>query len=228
MTNTRPNTENMVIIHQCFRDQFGALPALILGIDDGDSPRARILVDFLIELTTALHYHHVAEDEALWPLLLSRADDSSTILKMEEQHERIGELIDLSLAQASAFRTSARDHRGEQLAATLTTLAAALNEHLDEEEAVALPLAEKHLTRAEWDHVGEIGHASIPKDRMLVILGYILLGATEEQRAFFLAQSPLPARIAWKLLGRRKFEADYRRVYGQPSKNAVSAGPTSR
>ncbi|SNS42641.1 hypothetical protein [Rhodococcoides kyotonense] len=63
---------------------------------------------------------------------------------------------------------------------------------------------------------------------MLVILGYILLSATREERAFFLARSPLPARIAWRLVGRRTFEADYRRVYGQPPKKAVSAGPTSR
>jgi iron-sulfur cluster repair protein YtfE (RIC family) len=228
MTTTQPDTDNMVIIHQCFRDRFVAMPSLITAVPDGDTDRAGVLVDFLIELTTALHHHHVAEDEALWPLLLNRVGDTSAILTMEEQHERIGELIDRALAQASAFRASAREHRGEQLAVTLTALSAALNAHLDDEEAVALPLAEKHLTVAEWAHVGEIGHASIPKDRMLVFLGYILLSATDRQRAYFLAQSPLPARIAWKVLGRRKFEADYQRVHGHPSKNAVSAGPTSR
>lgn len=225
---TKPDTTNMIIIHQCFRDQFAALPALIRTVPDGDATRSGILVDFLIELTTALHYHHVAEDEALWPLLLSRANDTATILSMEEQHERIGELTDRALSQASAFRTSGRDHRGDQLATTLETLSEALDEHLDEEEAVVLPLAEQHLTIAEWARVGEIGHASIAKDRMLVILGYILHSATSEQRSLFFAQSPFAARVAWKLLGKRKFEADYRLVYGHPSKKAVSAGPTSR
>lgn len=225
---TKPDTTTMIIVHRCFRDQFAALPALIHGVPDGDASRAGVLVDFLTELTTALHYHHVAEDEALWPLLMSRVDDTSSILKMEEQHERIGELIDLALAHASAFRTSGRDHRGQVLASTLHALSTALNEHLDEEEAVALPLAEQHVTVAEWAHVGEVGHASIAKDRMLVVLGYILHSATPDQRSFFLAQNPLAARVAWKLLGRRKFEADFRRVYGHPSKNAVKAGPTSR
>lgn len=228
MKPTQPDTSNMVIVHQCFRDNFAALPALVDAVDDGDAARAGIVVDFLVELTTALHHHHVAEDEGLWPLLLGRADAAAAILRMEEQHERLGELIDLSLTQAAAFRTSARSDRGHQLSTTLSALSAALNEHLDDEESVALPLAEAHLTVAEWAHVGERGHAAIPKDRMLVILGYILLSATDEQRAFFLKQSPLPARIAWKLLGRRKFETDYRHVYGQPSKNAVNAGPTSR
>lgn len=228
MTNTQPDTNNMVIIHQCFRDQFAALPTLIHSIPDGDATRAGVVVDFLTELTTALHYHHVAEDEALWPVLLGRVKDTSAILSMEEQHERIGELIDLALGQASAFRSSARSRRGDALADTLTSLSTALNEHLDDEEAIALPLAEQHLTIEEWALVGEIGHASIPKNRMLVILGYILHSATPDQRTFFLAQNPLAARLAWKLLGKRKFEADYQRVYGYPSKNAVNAGPTSR
>ncbi len=206
-----------MIIHQCFRTQFAALPSLVRSVPDGDAVRAGVLVDFMGELTTALHYHHVGEDEAMWPLLLERLDgDTSNILEMEEQHERIGELIDRALAQASAFRTSARDHRGELLAATLAELSIALNEHLDEEEAVALPLVEELLSVEEWAHIAEIGHASIPKDRMLVILGYILLSASPPQREFFLAQSPLMARIVWKLMGRRTFEADYRRVYGHP------------
>lgn len=219
----------MVIIHQCFRTQFADLPALIRAVPDGDADRAGILVDFIGELTTALHYHHVGEDEAMWPVILERMDgDVAPILELEEQHERIGELIDRVLALASAFRTSARDHRGELLAATLAELSTALDEHLDEEESVALPLVEQLLDVQEWARVGEIGHASIPKDRMLVILGYILLSATPSQRDFFLAQSPLAARIAWKIMGRRKFEADYRRVHGQASKNALNAGPTSR
>lgn len=109
-------------------------------------------------------------------------------------------------------------------AQTSTALSTALNTHLDDEEAVALPLAEQHLTVAEWDRVGEVGHASIPKDRMLVFLGHILRSATPEQRARFLAQSPLAARIAWRLVGKRTFDADYRRIYG----SAPASGDVQR
>ena len=52
-----------------------------------------MVVEFLAELTTALHHHHEGEDELMWPLLLERAPlDSALILTMEEQHERIAEL----------------------------------------------------------------------------------------------------------------------------------------
>ncbi len=223
-TSGRPDTTDMIVIHRCFRTQFAALPSLVRAVADGDSARAGIVVDFLGELTTALHHHHVGEDEVLWPLLLERADDHARILELEEQHERIGELIDASLAQASAFRTSARPSRGERLADMLTSLSAALNTHLDDEEALALPLAEQHLTVAEWAAVGEVGHASIPKDRMLVFLGYILHSASPEQRAFFLAQSPFAARLAWRFVGKRTFEADYRRVHGRAPTSGAAEG----
>lgn len=225
---SRPDTTDMVIVHRCFRRQFEALPALIRSVPDGDAERASVVLGFLTELAMALHHHHLAEDQVMWPILLERLDDGATVLRMEEQHERIAELLDLALTQGSAFRTSAREHRGDQLATTLTALSVALNTHLDDEEAVILPLVREHLTVEEWAGVGEAGHAAIPKDRMLVFLGYLLIGTTKDERAFFLARSPLAARIAWKVMGRRRFEADYRRIYGRCSNSALSAGPTSR
>lgn len=220
-TSGRPDTTNMIVIHRCFRTQFAALPSLVRDVPDGDAARAGVVVDFLGELTTALHHHHVGEDEVLWPLLLDRSDDRARIFELEEQHERIGELLETSLAQASAFRGGARSSRGDRLADVLAALSAALNTHLDDEEAVALPLAEQHLTVAEWAAVGDVGHAAIPKDRMLVFLGYILHSASPEQRAYFLAQSPLAARLAWRFVGKRTFEADYRRVHGRRSSRAA-------
>ncbi|WP_280484141.1 hypothetical protein [Nocardia farcinica] len=35
------------------------------------------------------------------------------------------------------------------------------------------------------------------------------------ERTKFLAEMPLPARLAWRLLGRRAFGKEYREIYGQ-------------
>ncbi|WP_425299457.1 hypothetical protein [Nocardia farcinica] len=43
----------------------------------------------------------------------------------------------------------------------------------------------------------------------------MLLGATAAERTKFLAEMPLPARLAWRLLGRRAFGKEYREIYGQ-------------
>ncbi|MDJ0413977.1 hemerythrin domain-containing protein [Rhodococcus opacus] len=208
----RPDTREMVVVHDCFRRQFAALPALVRGVPAGDTARAGEVVTFFAELATALHHHHTSEDDLLWPKLLDRAPtDAALVLRMEEQHERISELLSRAQSQGAAFTADAVD--GEPLAKTLTALSAALDEHLGEEEQRILPMAEQFMTLAEWQEIGDRGRASIPKDRLLVF-GFILHGATPEERRMFLSEMPFAARMAWSILGRRAFRKDYRRIYG--------------
>ena len=171
-------------------------------------------MELLTEVSTGLHHHHTAEDELLWPRLLQRAEpDAALILRMEEQHERIDELMQQAEAAAATFGRSAAVADGEQLASTVEQLYAGLHEHLVEEEQHILPLVERVLSVAEWNELGERGRASMPKDRLLIQLGYILLGQPRERRRAFLAEMPPPVRLAWRLLGRRRFTREYRRIY---------------
>jgi hemerythrin-like domain-containing protein len=210
----RPDTREMVVVHDLFRREFGNLPGLVRGVAPGDTERAAVVVEFLRELASGLHHHHTGEDELMWPLLLERCTaDGALILRMEEQHERIAALHDRAVEQAAAFEGGASAEAGERLAQTLTTLTEALDEHMREEEVHVLPLVERHLSVAEWEALGERGRAGLSKDRLLIQLGFILLGTSAQDRAAFLAQLPLPARIAWRLVGRRRFTAEYRRIY---------------
>jgi hemerythrin-like domain-containing protein len=212
----RPDTSEMVVIHDLFRREFGNLPGLVRGVAPGDVERAGVVVDFVRELANGLHHHHTGEDELMWPLLLERATaDAALVLRMEEQHERIAVLHDRAVDQCAAFGRAADAATGERLAETLTTLAAALDEHMREEEDHILPLVERHLTVAEWEALGERGRAGISKERQLIQLGFILLGTSERDRAAFLARLPLAARLAWRFLGKRAFGAEYRRIYGR-------------
>jgi len=121
----RPDTYEMVFVHNCFRRQFHALPGLVLGVPDGDTTRARTVVGFVDELTAMLHHHHSGEDDLMWPLLLERAPmDSALILRMEEQHERIAEIYQQAGALGRAFAASADPTARQELAQALTDLAA--------------------------------------------------------------------------------------------------------
>jgi hemerythrin-like domain-containing protein len=214
-STARPDTTEMVFVHNCFRQLFRALPGLVLAVPDGDVARAAVVVDFLAELTTALHHHHEGEDELMWPLLLEQAPlDSALILTMEEQHERIAELYRRATDDAAGFVATAGIGDGAQLADTLTELNAALDEHLHDEEVHVLPLVEQVMTVGQWQALGERGRAGIPKDRQLVFLGFLLAANTPERGREFLKSMPAPARLAWKLLGRRTFAREYRRIYG--------------
>ncbi|WP_458688727.1 hemerythrin domain-containing protein [Nocardia tengchongensis] len=213
--HARPDTYDMVVVHNAFRRHFRALPALVAGVAAGDVERARLLTGFLEELNTGLHSHHTGEDELIWPLLLERAPAASAlILRLEEQHERIAELSTRALRDAAEFATVAEPAARDRFAAAATALAAALDEHLAEEETRILPVVQDVMTVPEWRALGERGRAHMPKDRQLVFLGFLLHAASAPDRHKVLAELPLPARLAWRLLGRRAFDREYRQVYG--------------
>lgn len=212
----RPDTGDMILAHNIFRHAFGSLPELIRAVPEGDTVRARRLVEFQTEIATGLHHHHTGEDELMWPLLLDRAPtDHALVLRMEEQHERIGELLDRAGTRAATFELSASRSDGEAWASTVSALFTALDEHLREEEAHILPLAEANMTVAEWEQLGERGRGSVPANRQLILLGFLLLGATPDQRRRVLSEAPLAARIAWRLVGKRAFAKEYREIFGR-------------
>lgn len=211
----RPDTREMVVVHNVFRRIFGDLPGLVRGVTPGDRARAGILADSYTEVAAALHHHHTGEDELLWPTLLQRVDaDRAFVLRAEEQHERVDTLLTRGTKQVLAFRADPSAANRDALAATIAELNDALCEHMADEERYILPLVEQHMTVAEWAQLGERGRASIPKDRLLIQLGWILDGLDPAERKEFLRGMPLPARVAWRLAGRRMFAKECRKIYG--------------
>ncbi len=98
----RPETWEMVVVHRVFRREFGALPGLVRAVPAGNVRRAAVVLAHLRELAEVLHHHHTAEDELVWPLLLERVGlDRPLVLRMEEQHERVGALLDRARCQAA-------------------------------------------------------------------------------------------------------------------------------
>jgi iron-sulfur cluster repair protein YtfE (RIC family) len=215
----------MIVVHDVFRRLFGDLPGLIAAVADRDAARAFRLCDSVDELTTGLEHHHTNEDELLWPKLLERVGvETAIILRAEEQHERVHELLELARAQVRHYRETCSVLERDALAATLHELNDVLCEHMADEERLVLPLVEAHLTIAEWSELGERGRASIPKDRLLIQLGWILDGASAADRRLLLRELPVPARVAWRLIGKRRFAREKAEIYG----TAQSAGPAGR
>lgn len=204
------DTQDMVIVHRVFRREFALLPAMITAVAAGDTKRAKIVGHHAREMTEALHHHHEGEDILVWPKLRGHPDiDEALVTRMEDQHARLAELLtDVNTRLDKWSRTADIDDR-EGLADAVAQLHDALVEHLDDEEEFVLPIIARTLTTAEWDEVGERGMASIPKSRLLVFLGYILEDATPDERTEFLSNNvPLPGRVSYRLMGRRKYERE--------------------
>jgi hemerythrin-like domain-containing protein len=173
-SSARPDTREMVLVHNVFRRLFGDLPRLVADVSRGDLARAAVLAELFDEIAAALDHHHTVEDEVLYPMLLPRVDvDRAVVLRGEEQHERVHELLHRAAGQATPFRATASDPARDALVMTLTELDAVLREHMIDEERHILPLVEEHLTAAEWEEFGERGRAGIARPRLLVRLGWI-------------------------------------------------------
>ncbi|MGK5678638.1 hemerythrin domain-containing protein [Actinoplanes sp. URMC 104] len=206
-TAERTDTWDMVVVHRVFRREFRMLPALIRAVRPGDTARAEILGAHLANVAAGLHHHHSAEDELVWPLLLTRARMHTDLInRMEAQHERLHQPLERIDEILPRWRRRALAADRDELTDVIAQASAALDEHLADEEREVLPLIEQHLTPAEWRAVGERAKEVIPKGRMaLVFLGAILEEATPDERRRFLAELPLPARLLWRLAGERTY-----------------------
>jgi hypothetical protein len=131
---------------------------------------------------------------------------------MQEQHERVHGCVDRCQQLLDSWRPTADRSAGEQLATAVEQLNEALSEHLDQEEQDILPLAEQHVTVAEWARLGEHGRDSMTRDQLPIMFGAILEEADPEERAQMLSLVPLPVRLLLRTLGAWQYHRYISRV----------------
>lgn len=209
------DTHEMVVVHRMFRRESRLLAELVAACEPGDRARCRVLVDHLRDYCLALHLHHSAEDELLWPKLLARLDqEADVVLRMEAAHERISSTLDVVTAAADAWEATPGEPERDALVAALVDQRAVLVAHLDDEEAALLPLAARHLTAAEWDSQGEHAAGHTPKAKLLRFFGMALEDAEPAERQQMLGHLPAPARVLWYVIGRAQYARYVRKVRG--------------
>ena len=208
----KPDVNEMRVIHRVFRRELTALPGLVRRAPAGDTARAQIVGQHAEFVLAGLQLHHEGEDENLWPLLLERAAPSTELIQtMQAQHERVHEAVDTATGLLESWRRTPTSELGEELATAVEQLNGALFEHLDAEEAEILPLAEEHVSVAEWARLGEHGRDSTPRSQLPIMFGAILEEANPSEKAHMMLLLPPPIRLLMKTLGARR----YRRYIGQ-------------
>lgn len=185
----------MYAMHNALRRELEHIAKITAGIDD--DPR-RILANAVgwVMFTKALHIHHTAEDDALWPAmrkaLASRPDDLALLEATEAEHAAIDpliEAIDAALAD--------RDSGPERVEAVTDALSGELRAHLKHEEDEALPLIEATVTPQQWRHFGEVHRNRMGPDAPR-LTPWLLDGADEQTVARVLALLPEPVRAAYR------------------------------
>ncbi len=214
------NTLDMLLVHRVFRREFRDMSDLIDGVAAGDLARAQVVGDHLAFILAALHHHHAAEDELLWPKLKTRVRGRQADLhRMVEEHNGIAAAVEHTESLLSTWTKSADPALSRQLLAAVAELSTQVDQHLEDEERNVLPIIEEHLTRKEWAAVVKRGASflSARNLRLGIVLGWsVLEGATPDERRIFLSGVPLPQRLIVQLFGARAAAVYDRRLHGSP------------
>lgn len=131
--------------------------------------------------------------------------DQDLIHRMEAQHARVAELISEIHAMLQRWSATGEAAQRDRAAELFEELNGPLDEHLREEEQRILPLVEEHITPDEWAALGKEGHAAIPMDKKLLMLGS-MLAHEGPYTARFYASLPLPVRVLYRVRGRRAYD----------------------
>lgn len=151
--------ESLHIIKSEHRNLFrvvNVFDIVLRGLDEGRKPDFPLL-DAIIHYIESFpdRYHHPKEDDYLFKALRAREPASHAILdELEEEHKLCAERID-GVRQAlihfqyhypegrDVFETAARDYIRFQV------------RHLQKEEGVVLPMAQRSLTTEDWDPIDQ-------------------------------------------------------------------------
>jgi hypothetical protein len=212
----------MYLVHTMLRREFSLLPDLIRGAGRDANRRARIGAHAQL-LCQILHSHHESEDLVLWPLLLERAEAEATeiVAVMEEQHHAIAAAHDEVVHRLDDWCRFGRDREG--FATVVDDLVWVMTEHTALEEKAVLPLAEKYVTAAEWQQMGQHGMDTFQKRLLPLAFGMLMYEGDPAVMRRTLSNVPLPARLLMPIIAPRAFSRHARRIYGTATPPKITA-----
>ena len=214
-TTYNTDTHDMVVVHRLFRRESRLVIDLVAAVEPGDRARAGVLAGHLRDYLLAVHLHHSAEDDLIWPKLLDRLDTGvETVLRMEAVHARLTRGIEQVVSAVDAWEVAAGAVDRDVLVATLVDHRAVLIEHLNDEEANLLPLAGRYLSLAEWQEQGAHMGAHTPESKAPLLLGMALEDADPDETALILSGLPEPVRVGWETAGSEQYESYVRMIRG--------------
>ena len=142
----------MAMVHRVFRDELRDAPGLVRGVAVGDTARSTAVGAHLDFIVAALHHHHVAEDELLWPKLCARVPAESVVVaRMEAAHQSIANATTRVQAMLPSWVRAPEAPATERLAVAVAKLSSQTGEHLTDEERrrflAGVPLPQRLVVR---------------------------------------------------------------------------------
>lgn len=215
------DTSDILLVHRIFRWGFREMPRLVRAVAPGDRGRTETVADSVDLVLLGLHVHHEAEDLLLFDRVEARRPAcAGTVDLMRDQHRRVAELLGRAEPLSVDWRNSADAPSAERLIAALDEIGTVLGVHLHDEEHDVIPVAAEEFSQREWDALGEHGRESIPKEGLPIQLGLMMDAVPAAERAdWSRSHMPLPIRLLWVILLKRRYTAWQRELFpeGMPA-----------
>lgn len=138
--------------HRALGAVVGALQRLLSDLRQGlVQPDYRLLAAMVYYIESfPERLHHPKEDQYLFKALRARTREGSALLdELQGEHVRSGQLMAYLAQTLVRYQGGAPDGL-DTFTAAVDAYAALLGDHMRKEEGAVLPLAEAHLTEADW------------------------------------------------------------------------------
>jgi hemerythrin-like domain-containing protein len=204
MTEAHADTRMMGIVHSALRRDLARL-SVVLGQGDASDDRRRAIAAHVHWLMAFLHQHHEAEDEGLYPQILSRNPGAADVLAvMAADHQGIEPAIGALERAADAYGAGTPGSATGLLEA-LDAMACTLLPHLTREERLMMPIVSDTITDAEWQAWDQEFNIKPKAMRVLADEAHWVLDGLDEESSRFVEHlvPPVPRFIVLRLLGGR-------------------------
>ena len=212
------NGQDMRVVHNAFLWSYGKAPGLVRGVAAGDTARSELVGGWLADIDATLREHHHSEDQLLWDKLEQRAPACALhVGQMRAHHAQVQQLLDEAGPLLTQWRGAADPADRERLADAYERMFAVLKVHLRREVVEVIPVAERVLTKQEWEQLGEHTMDAIPKSRLMPQFGILLANLEPAERARFFGEAPAFVRVLYKTVGKRQYAKLHRALFpGEP------------
>jgi len=164
---------DMFAIHHALLTSLDAAHANITRAGQ-DPARVAAVASFYENVIEMLRAHHTTEDELLYPILEERcAESRAALVRIDDQHKLLPVPMQAGQAAAAAFRDQPTAPRAQAFIDAMTALRGTLAQHLADEEATVVPLAQKWISPQEVGRMAQQGPKAFHGDKPFLLLGLL-------------------------------------------------------
>jgi hemerythrin-like domain-containing protein len=206
MADDRADLRLFRVVHLAFRATGKEIADAFPGLDNADTERVAGVADVWDFYARALSHHHENEDDVIWPRIVERRPDFADVeAEMKREHRDVDTALTSATQAVTALRGSADPAAIKAASDAVAMLVRELDEHLDHEERVALPIVHEAFGREEFEKMEEQFLRSTARGDLPYEAASLDEWARRVPDAERPPPPPLPVRLMLALSWRRKY-----------------------